>query len=412
MTEAASAAAGPPASDQSFGRPRFLVIAAMGVGQILAWGSSYYLLAVLAGPVAQATGWSDSWIIGALSFGLLTSGLASPRVGHLIERFGGRPVLASSAVLLAAGLLLQALAPNLPVFALAWFVIGLGMGAGLYDPAFSTLGRLYGEHARSAITQLTLFGGFASTVCWPLSAYFVEHFGWRGASLAYAAINIAVVLPLYLFGVPREERRSPPAKMSAAGAMRRRRSAEDRYAFILVAAGLTVASVIMTVISVHILALMQARGLTLAVAVSFGALIGPAQVGARVLEAAFGRRHHPVWSFVVSAVLVAIGLCMLLGPASIIGVGLVLYGSGSGIRSIARGTVPLALFGREGYAVLMGWLAMPSLVAQAASPSIGALLFERLGADRTIAVLVGAAIFNILLVLPLLPLARRRPVVA
>ena len=366
---------------------------------------------MLAGPIAQATGWSDSWIIGALSLGLLTSGLVSPRVGHFIERFGGRPVLASSAVLLATGLLLQALAPNLPVFIVAWFVIGLGMGAGLYDPAFSTLGRLYGEHARSAITQLTLFGGFASTVCWPLSAYFVEHFGWRGASLAYAAINVGVVLPLYLFGVPREQRRLPPTRSAAHGTTGRR-SAEDRDAFALIAAGLTVASVVMTVISVHILALMQARGLTLAVAVGFGALIGPSQVGARVLEAAFGRRHHPVWSFLVSSALVAIGLCILLGPSSVIGAGLVLYGSGSGIRSIVRGTLPLALFGREGYAVLMGWLAMPSLVAQAASPSIGSLLFEHLGANLTIAVLAGAAVLNILIILPLLPVARRRQVVA
>jgi MFS family permease len=412
MTEAASATAASLLSDPAAGPPRLVVIAAMGVGQILAWGSSYYLLAVLAGPVARETGWPDSWIIGALSLGLLTSGLVSPRVGHLIEHFGGRPVLASSAVLLATGLLFQALAPNLAIFIVAWFVIGLGMGAGLYDPAFSTLGRLYGEHARSAITQLTLFGGFASTVCWPLSAYFVEHFGWREASLAYAAINTVVVLPLYLFCVPREERRLPAARTAASGAAGRRRSAEDRYAFVLVAAGLTVASVIMTVISVHILTLMQARGLTLATAVSFGALIGPAQVGARVLQAAFGRNRHPIWSFLVSAFLVALGLCMLLGPASVIGAGLVLYGSGSGIRSIVRGTVPLALFGREGYATLMGWLAMPSLVAQAASPSIGALLLEHLGADLTIAVLVGAAVFNILLVLPLLPLARRRPVAA
>jgi MFS family permease len=412
MAEATSAAATPLLPDPTTSRRRFVVIAAMGVGQILAWGSSYYLLAVLAGPVARATGWSDSWIIGALSLGLLTSGLVSPRVGHFIERFGGRPVLASSAVLLATGLLLQALAPNLAVFIIAWFVIGLGMGAGLYDPAFSTLGRLYGEHAGSAITQLTLFGGFASTVCWPMSAYFVEHFGWRGASLAYAAINIAVVLPLYLFCVPREERRLPPARRAASGEVVRRRSAEDRYALVLVAAGLTAASVTMTVVSVHILTLMQARGLTLATAVSFGALIGPSQVGARVLQAAFGRHRHPIWSFLVSAFLVAIGLCMLLGPASVIGAGLVLYGSGSGIRSIVRGTVPLALFGREGYAVLMGWLAMPSLVAQAASPSIGALLIEHFGADLTIAVLVGAAVFNILLVLPLLPLARRRPIVA
>ncbi len=201
MTGESASGAVPPDSR------RFVVIASIGVGQILVWGSSYYLLAVLAGPIARDTGWPEAWIIGAFSLGLLTSGLVSPRVGHLIERFGGRPVLAASAVLLAIGLLMQAIAPNLPVFVAAWLVIGLAMGAGLYDPAFATLGRLYGEHARSAITHLTLFGGFASTVCWPLSALFVEQFGWRGASAAYAAISVIVVLPLYLLGVPREERK-------------------------------------------------------------------------------------------------------------------------------------------------------------------------------------------------------------
>ncbi len=392
-------------------RPRFVVIASIGVGQIFAWGSSYYLLAVLAGPVARATGWSQAWIVGAFSVGLLISGLASPRVGHLIERFGGRPILAASAILLAVGLLIQASAPNLLVFNIAWLVIGLGMGAGLYDPAFATLGRLYGESARSAITHLTLFGGFASTVCWPLSALFVEQVGWRGASLAYAAINIAVVLPLYWFGVPREEPHplppqwvaQPPARATTGGM-------GDRSAFVLLAAGLTVASVIMTVISVHLLALLQARGLTLATAVSLGALIGPSQVGARVLEAAFGRRHHPIWSLLISMIAVAVGLGMLLGPLGIVGAGLILYGSGSGIRSIARGTVPLSLFGREGYAILMGWLAMPILIAQAASPVLGSLLVEHLGADTTIAALVATAVLNILLVLPLLSLASRRPV--
>jgi predicted MFS family arabinose efflux permease len=395
------------------GHRRFVVITSIGVGQILAWGSSYYLLAVLAGPVVRSTGWSDAWVIGALSLGLLISGLVSPRVGHLIERFGGRPVLAVSAVLLAIGLLIQAFAPNLAIFMIAWLVIGLGMGAGLYDPAFSTVGRLYGENARSAITQITLFGGFASTVCWPLSALFVEQLGWRGTSLAYAAICIAVILPLYLLGVPREEQRPPPvrpARASAHGAPRFRPG--DRSALIILALGLTVASVIMTVIAVHVLALLQARGLTLAAAVALGALIGPSQVGARVLEAAFGRRHHPVWSLLVSTAAVAIGLGMLLGPSSIIGAGIVLYGSGSGIRSIARGTVPLALFGREGYAILMGRLAMPILIAQAASPSVGAILMAHLGADMTIAVLAGAAVLNILLVLPMVPLALRRQVAA
>jgi predicted MFS family arabinose efflux permease len=409
--EQASSSA-PAADTAGHSRPRLLVISCIGVGQILAWGSSYYLLAVLAGPIVQATGWSSSWIIGALSLGLLVAGLGSPRVGYLIERFGGRPVLAASAVLLALGLLLQGLAPTLPVFILAWVLIGLGMSAGLYDPAFATLGRLYGEQARSAITHLTLFGGFASTVCWPLSALLAAHLGWRGTCLTYAGIHLLVVLPLYLFGVPRETQHRPPPRRSANTIGRQRRTAQDRYAFVLIAASLTLASVIMTVVAVHVLTLMQARGLTLDAAVGFGALIGPSQVGARVLEAMFGRRHHPVWSFLVSGLLVAAGLTMLLGPGSVIGAGLVMYGAGSGIRSIVRGTLPLALFGRDGYAVLMGWLAMPSLVAQAASPSIGSLLIAHLGTDRTIAVLIGTAVVNILLVLPLVPLVRRRPVLA
>ncbi len=147
------------AAATSPGLPRLAVTSAIGIAQILAWGSSFYLPAVLANPIARATGWSQTWIIGALSLGLLISGLISPRVGHLIQRFGGRPVLAASAILLAAGQVIQAVAPNLPVFVAAWAVLGLGMGAGLYDPAFATLGRLYGEHARGAITQVTLFGG-------------------------------------------------------------------------------------------------------------------------------------------------------------------------------------------------------------------------------------------------------------
>jgi MFS family permease len=380
----------------------------MGVGQIFAWGSSYYLPAVLAGRVARATGWSEAWIYGALSLGLLTSAFVSPRVGHLIDRFGGRPVLAASAVLLAVGLTCQAFAPTLTAFVAAWLVIGVGMGAGLYDPAFSTLGGLYGEQARSAITQLTLFGGFASTVCWPLSAFFLDHFGWRGASLAYAAVNLGVVLPLYLLGVPRERRGAMALPRGAAAAPDRRRFAGDRVAFIVLAAGLTLASVIMTVIAVHMLALLQMRGLTLGAAVGLGALIGPSQVGARVFEAAFGRRFHPIWSLLVSALLVAAGLCMLLGPSSVIGAGIVLYGAGSGIRSIARGTVPLALFGREGYAILMGWLAVPIQVGQAAAPLIGSILIDRLGTDLTIVALVGVAVANVVLVLLLLPLAGRR----
>ncbi|MBN9510132.1 MAG: MFS transporter, partial [Alphaproteobacteria bacterium] len=151
-------------------RKRGLVVTVIGLCQIFAWGSSYYLPAVLAGPIARDTGWPLAWVLGGLSVGLLVSGLVSPLAGRAIEGVGGRLVLAASAVLLAAGLLALALAPTLTAYAGAWGVIGLGMGAGLYDPAFSTLGHIYGEEARSLITGVTLWGGFASTVCWPLSA--------------------------------------------------------------------------------------------------------------------------------------------------------------------------------------------------------------------------------------------------
>ncbi len=339
-------------------RPRLLIVAAIGLGQILAWGCSYYLIAVAATPIAADTGWAPAWVVGGLSLGLLVSGLIAPRVGRLIERHGGRPVLATSAVLLAAGLVLAGLAPNLAVFMTGWVVIGAGMGCGLYDPAFSALGRLYGEGARGAITQVTLFGGFSSTVCWPLSAFLVAHVGWRGTCLVYAAIMLALVLPLYLLCLPREPR-SQSARPGAAGAHRPGQLRPGQFVpFLLLAAGLTLAYAIMTVIAVELLALLQAFGLTLAAAVGLGTLLGPSQVGARVLEMALGRKTHPIWSMLASTVLVAIGLALLAVDPAVAAAGIVLYGAGSGIRSIVRGTVPLALFGAEGYAVLMGRLGL------------------------------------------------------
>ena len=383
------------------GRQRWIVVSAMGICQILAWGSSYYLLAVLAVPIARDTGWSPTWIVGGLSLGFLVSGVVSPRVGRAIERFGGRPILMASAVLLALGLLGLGLAPNLTSFVAAWVLVGCGMGCGLYDPAFSTLGRVYGEAARPLITGVTLWGGFASTVCWPISAFLTDHLGWRGACLTYAAIHIAVVLPLYAFGVPQETQRRPaPGKVTA-------NTPVDRQAFVLLASGFTLASVIMTVIAVDLLALLQSEGVAMAAAVGLGALVGPSQVGARVFEMLLGRRAHPIWSLLVSAILVAVGLGMLIGAPGTMAVGIVLYGSGSGIRSIARGTVPLALFGREGYAVLMGRIAMPTLVAQAASPLVGSWLLARWGATPTLAVLCGAAVVNVALVVALVPSVRR-----
>ncbi|MEO9189505.1 MAG: MFS transporter [Acetobacteraceae bacterium] len=386
---------------------RPIVISVLGAGQILSWGSSYYLPAVLAKPTAQATGWPLSWVIGGLSVGILVSGVVSPRVGTLIERRGGRPVLAASAILLAAGLLCLAAASSITMMILAWIIIGAGMGAGLYDPAFATLGRLYGREARTAITSLTLIGGFASTLAWPLSAWLLTRFGWRGTCAAYAVLNAGVALPLYWFGLPREQVRE--VSTAAARPARPKSERTRRLAILAVlAAGLTLSSVIAVVVSVHVLTIFQALGLPLATAVALGTLLGPCQVGARVLDLLAGRFVHPMWEMLASTLIVAVGLRLVFAGGEAIIVGIVLYGGGIGLRSIVRGTLPLALFGAEGYASLIGRLAFPMLLAQAAAPSLGAVIIDRLGAHALVDALFWAAIVNIALALMLLPLARRR----
>ena len=404
----ARAGHGVTAGARAPGGSRRRVIAALGVIQILAWGSSYYLLAVLAEPIARETGWPYAWVIAGVSLGLLVAAAVSIRVGRTIEEQGGRRVLAASALLLAAGLAVMAVAPGVPVYLAAWLLLGAGMGAGLYDAAFSTLGRLYGAEARSAITQLTLWGGFASTVCWPLSAWLVEAIGWRGACIAYAGLHLSVTLPLALLAIPREQRREFVPAVPDVMKISVEAPANRALLVWLLATILTAAGVIAAVWSVHLITILQAGGVGLASAVALGALVGPAQVGARVIEMAAGGRHHPICTLAAAAVLIAAGLALLRAGVGPLAVALIAYGAGNGIWSIARGTLPLALFGPQGYAVLMGRLAMPSLIAQAIAPSVGALLMQRFGAQTTLAALAGLASINVVGVLALWVLARTR----
>jgi predicted MFS family arabinose efflux permease len=391
-----------PASDaqRAEAQPnRRVVITALGLTQIFAWGSSYYLLGVLATPIAAETGWSLTVVVGGLSLGLLAAGVVSPRIGRAIARHGGRPVLAASSLLLAAGLALLGLAQTLPTYLAAWLVIGLGMGAGLYDAAFGTLGVYYGESARRAITTLTLWGGFASTVCWPISAFLVESLGWRGACFVYAGLQVALALPAHWFLLPRA--RSVVPLTATSPSLDRPAAGAGALAFALLAGIVTIGGAIASLFTVHFMTLLQARDLTLGAAVALGAVIGPAQVGARVVEMAFGRHYHPIWTMLAALGLVACGLGLLALGFPVIAVALVLYGAGNGIYSIGRGTLPLALFGPGNYPVLMGRLALPSLVAQALAPVIGAQMIERGGPDLAIVALTGLAGVNVLLVLAL-----------
>jgi MFS family permease len=381
---------------------RPVTITALGIAQILCWGTSFYFPAVLAPPIVADTGWSLGWVVSGTSIGLLTAGLIAPRVGAVIDRRGGRPVLALSSLLYAAGLAGIGLAPNLPVFLLAWVVLGGGMGTGLYDAVFAALGKLYGKDARTPITNLTLFGGFASTVCWPLSAFLAEAVGWRGACLIYAAMHLAISLPLQMAVMPPLSQIKGVSSSADAEGNGKPHSAlaipHERLIFALLALALTVSAGIGSIVVVHLLIFLQARGADFALAVTLGTLFGPSQVGARFVERLFGTHYHPIWTMIASCALMLIGLALLLTSFPILALTILLYGGGYGIMWIARGTLPLALFGPERYATLMGRLAFPSLIVQALAPSAGAWLVEARGVDVTMAMLTGFAAVNVALI--------------
>ena len=379
---------------------RRVVITALGVSQILAWGTSFYFPAVFAEPIVRETGWSLGAVVGGTSLGLLVAGLISPQVGRLIGRHGGRPVLLASSLFFAAGLTGVGLAPVLPVYLLAWVLIGAGMGTGLYDAVFAALGRIYGSEARAPITNLTLFGGFASTVCWPLSAFMIEHAGWRGACLIYAGLHLLLSLPLQM-AVVRPALASGEAAPGAADASTQSeppRIAHESLIFALLALVLSLAAGIGAIVVVHLLIFLQARGVDFTLAVSLGTLFGPAQVGARVVERLFGARYHPIWTMIGACALMALGLALLWGGFPLLILTIVIYGAGYGVSWIGRGTLPLALFGSVRFPQLMGRLAFPSLIVQALAPSAGALLIEAAGVDAAIAALTVLAMLNVALI--------------
>ncbi len=379
------------------------MVTALGLVQIVSWGSSYYLPAVLAKPISVDTGWSLPWVVGGLSLGLLAGGVVSPRVGRTVEYRGGRQVLACSSILFALGLGLLSWSANIPAYLAAWLIIGLAMGCGLYDATFATLGRIYGQAARPVITIVTLFGGFASTVCWPLAAFLEAELGWRAACQVFAGLHLVVCLPLSLCILPRWNP-APPASRnpgdsaaasvpSAEGSSGRKRTVQ----FALLTVIFTMNSGLVTVISVHLISILQARGMGLAAAVALGTLVGPSQVASRLMELLFGRYYHPLWTMTASLILVAGGLVMMMNQEQISAVTIVMYGSGVGLSAISRGTIPLRLFGQLGYASLMGRLAMPPLLSQALFPSLASFLMVNGNTDGILAIGTSVAATNVIL---------------
>ena len=360
-------------------RSQLPIIIGLGTTQTLAWASSYYLPAILADPIARDLGVSSNWIFAAFSASQVISALLAPRIGRHIDLVGGRPVLSMSNVVLAAGLALLGLTTSIPMLIVAWLLLGIGMSAGLYDAAFAALGRIYGDAARRSITGITLLAGFASTIGWPLSAWGLETIGWRNTCFAWAAAHILIGLPINLIMLPAVK----GAKAAVAAAVKPHIPI-DRTMIVLAfvfAAAWTVTGAM----AAHLPRLMEAAGATTTQAVFAGALIGPSQVAARIFEAGFLSRYHPLFSTKLACITHPIGAAILgLAGGGAASVFAIFHGSGNGILTIARGTLPLAIFGPQNYGYRLGIIGAPARMAQAAAPLLFGLLIDIMGARALI----------------------------
>jgi MFS family permease len=338
----------------------------LGFTQTLAWATTFYIPAVITGAAASTLGESPTILLGGFSWSLLIAGLASPRVGGWIDRAGGRGVLVTGTIIMALGLIVLAGFPSLTGWYVAWTIMGVGMALGLYDAAFATIGRLLGTGARPAIVGVTLMAGFASTVGWPMGVGLVQLFGWRITALSYAVIQLTINLPLLVAMIPKAP---VNAAIPVSALIEQPPRSRGLPAFILLAVFFSMRAAISAVISVHVLLLLQGVGLTATVAVAAAAMIGPSQVGGRVLEWVLARHIDPLTGSWMGAALLPLGIVGLVAGGPVIGFA-VAYGMSNGILTISRGTLPMHLFGARGYATRLGKLALPPLLAQAMAPTL------------------------------------------
>lgn len=366
------------------------IVAALGTAQTLAWASSYYLAAMLAAPMAHTLGIGVPTVFLGFSCALIVSALVGPWAGRRIDRHGGRPVLMGTNLLFAIALAALACARDGPTLWLGWVLLGLAMGAGLYEAAFATLVRLFGHDARRAITGITLIAGFASTVGWPLSAWMEARWGWRGACWGWAGLHLAVGLPLNAW-LPRvagslESAHEPgggqggPASRPMAPAHGSAFKARPGVLAALLAVVFAASWFVSTAMAAHLPRVVQAAGASLAAALFVGALVGPSQVAGRLLEYGLLRRLHPLLSARLATLSHPLAVAVLLigGPALAPAFG-VLHGLGNGIMTIAMATLPLALFGPQGYGARQGWLMVPARLLQALAPFLFGLALDRWG---------------------------------
>ncbi len=378
----------------------------LGVTQILAWGILFYPPVLMMPLIAADRGWSLSFAMAGFSLALLVAGSAAPTIGGWIDRFGGHVVMAAGSLIGACAVALLAFASHPAAYLAVWVILGVAIAANLYDPAFATLGRIFGVGARKPITYLTLAGGFASTVSWPATQVLLTYTDWRGTYLIFAAVLAFVAAPLHAFALPRTRAAPPPPSDDPAATLPAYFPASG-LVFFLVAAAFAAYAFIPSGLAAHLIAMFGRAGIDPATAVMIGAMFGPSQVAARVCELAFGRAHPlNLARFSVALLLAGFALLALFGFTLWAAIAFaIMFGAGNGLLTIARGAVPLALFGATGYGRVLGRIAKPYQIMQAVAPLALAFVVERSGDPMALAV---TAAFGVVSLICLLAIRRPR----
>lgn len=379
--------------------------------QFVAWGITYYLIGVFGERIVADLGWDRGIVYGGLAAGLLVMGLISSPVGRLIDRVGGRWIMITGTVVIAAGCALLASSDTVVSYYAAWVILGFGMRLTLYDAAFATLARIGGLAARKPMSQVTLLGGLASSVFWPIGHLLAEEFGWRGAVYIYALIALALIPVLLSISDRQIEERSRNGENGTGGGTH----AATRH--LLLAGGLfalieCLAVFLSTGMSAHLIVILTGGGLSGAVAVWVSTLRGVGQVGARLCEVLSGSRLHPlhlniIWTFSLP---IAFGLIWFFSNSPIAaGAFTILFGVGIGLSTITRGSIPLVLFDHRTYGRTAGRLIAPSFAFSASAPIAYAWVIERFGIEGAILMSVGVSVLVFLAGLLLWAVARPRP---
>ena len=369
--------------------------------QIASWGALYYAFAVLAPDIQRELGMGKEAAFAAFSWSLLVAGVAATPVGALVDRHGGRGVMAAGSIVSAIGLAWLSRSTTVASYWGAWTAIGLAMSLTLYEAAFATINRKLDVGAPRGISTLTLFAGFASTIFWPLTLAISSRLGWRDTYLAYAGLQLAACLPLHLW-LGRDAPR-PPAPANAPRDSHTLGEAVRHPAFWKLALAFSANVFIFSALAVHLIPLLKSLGHAAGTAVLLAALVGPMQVAGRIGERTLAREAAPqvVGRFVFSTLPGGL-LALALVGAEAWGVVLfcMLYGMSTGVLTIIRGTLPRALFGARNYGAITGAMAVPSLLAKAVGPLVGAALLSGAGGPLTLPlVLTAFAVASLLLYL-------------